>query len=44
MRDLNERLQTSFIFSTHDLRLLEHVQRRIELSDGMVAASDEVAA
>lgn len=34
MRDLNKREKTTFLFSTHDQRLLDHVDRRIELSDG----------
>ena len=34
MRELNRREQTTFLFSTHDQRLLDHVDRRIELADG----------
>ncbi|MBN2124001.1 MAG: ABC transporter ATP-binding protein [Deltaproteobacteria bacterium] len=36
MRDLNEKNQTTFIFSTHDQRLLDQVQRMIRLEDGKV--------
>jgi putative ABC transport system ATP-binding protein len=36
MRDLNGRLGTTFVFSTHDPRLLEHVDRRVHLRDGQI--------
>jgi putative ABC transport system ATP-binding protein len=36
MRDLNRRLGLTFIFSTHDQRLLEHTPRIIRLTDGQV--------
>jgi putative ABC transport system ATP-binding protein len=36
MRDLNERMQTTFIFSTHDQRLLDHVERLVRLEDGHI--------
>lgn len=38
MRDLNQRLGLTFIFSTHDQRLLEHTQRIIRLTDGEVVS------
>jgi len=44
MRDLNQRLGLTFIFSTHDARLLEHTPRIVRLTDGHVvsdAHSDE---
>lgn len=37
MRELNKRRGTSFIFSTHDPRLLDQVDRRIRLEDGRIA-------
>jgi putative ABC transport system ATP-binding protein len=44
MRDLNRALGLTFIFSTHDQRLLEHTSRIVRLCDGHVvsdsAASD----
>ncbi|MGA9464171.1 MAG: ABC transporter ATP-binding protein [Terracidiphilus sp.] len=40
MRDLNHRLGLTFIFSTHDQRLLEHTPRIVRLTDGKVV-SDE---
>ncbi|MFH0907933.1 MAG: ABC transporter ATP-binding protein [bacterium] len=36
MRDLNRGDRTTFLFSTHDQRLLDHVDRRIELVDGLL--------
>ncbi len=36
MRDLNQRLGLTFIFSTHDARLLEHTPRIVRLCDGQI--------
>jgi len=36
MRDLNEKEKTTFIFSTHDQRLLDQVGRLIRLEDGKI--------
>jgi putative ABC transport system ATP-binding protein len=36
MRDLNERMQTTFVFSTHDQRLLDQVGRLVRLEDGRI--------
>jgi putative ABC transport system ATP-binding protein len=36
MHDLNRRLGLTFIFSTHDARLLEHTERIVRLCDGQV--------
>ncbi|MGD0890233.1 MAG: ABC transporter ATP-binding protein [Terracidiphilus sp.] len=48
MHDLNRRLGLTFIFSTHDARLLEHTDRIVRLTDGRVVSdsltSDLVAA
>ena len=38
MRDLNRSLGLTFIFSTHDQRLLSHTPRIIRLTDGQVAS------
>lgn len=38
MRDLNRDLGLTFIFSTHDQRLLEHTPRIIRLTDGQVVS------
>jgi putative ABC transport system ATP-binding protein len=52
MRDLNRSLGLTFLFSTHDQRLLEHTPRIIRLTDGRIvsdtlweiASHDEVLA
>lgn len=36
MQRLNEKEQTTFIFSTHDQRLLDRVQRKVILKDGRI--------
>lgn len=36
MRSLNAALGTTFIFSTHDVRVMGHADRRIDLEDGTV--------
>ena len=36
MRNLNEKEKTTFIFSTHDPRLLDQVQRLVRLEDGKI--------
>jgi len=36
MRELNERDQITFIFSTHDQRLLDKVKRLVRLEDGLI--------
>ncbi|MFZ5579108.1 MAG: ABC transporter ATP-binding protein [Pseudomonadota bacterium] len=38
MRELNERDQVTFIFSTHDQQLLDSVKRRIRIKDGQITA------
>jgi len=42
MRDLNRSLGLTFIFSTHDQRLLEHTPRIVRLCDGQVVADNAV--
>ena len=39
-RELNRRDKVTFIFSTHDPRLLEHVDRRIRLDDGQITQTE----
>ena len=36
MRDINEKEGTTFVFSTHDQRLLDKVNRLVRLEDGMI--------
>ena len=42
MRDLNRSLGLTFIFSTHDQRLLEHTPRIVRLTDGQVVSGHVV--
>lgn len=41
MKKLNETEKTTFIFSTHDQRLLDHVNRLVCLEDGMILKEGE---
>ena len=43
MREMNRARKVTFVFTTHDPRLLEHVDRKVLLRDGNIA-SDEVMA
>jgi putative ABC transport system ATP-binding protein len=43
MRGLNERLGLTFIFSTHDARLLEHTERIVRLCDGRIQSDVHAA-
>jgi putative ABC transport system ATP-binding protein len=36
MRSINKEQGATFVFSTHDQRLLDRVQRRIQLCDGVI--------
>jgi putative ABC transport system ATP-binding protein len=42
MRELNRSLGLTFIFSTHDQRLLEHTPRIVRLTDGQVKSDSAV--
>jgi putative ABC transport system ATP-binding protein len=44
MRELNQNLGLTFIFSTHDQRLLEHTPRIVRLCDGSVISDTHEAA
>jgi putative ABC transport system ATP-binding protein len=43
MREMNQVRQVTFVFTTHDPRLLDHVDRKILLRDGCIER-DEVMA
>jgi putative ABC transport system ATP-binding protein len=43
MREMNRARKVTFVFTTHDQRLLDHVDRKILLRDGNIV-SDEVTA
>lgn len=40
MEKLNKDLQTTFIFATHDEKVIKYLKRKITLQDGKVAADD----
>ncbi|MFH0728390.1 MAG: ABC transporter ATP-binding protein [Pseudomonadota bacterium] len=42
LQSINRRQRTTFVFSTHDQRLLDCVQRRVELKDGRIHPAPEV--
>lgn len=44
MKKLNTEQQVTFVFSTHDQRLLEHVSRVVELRDGRLSSTRAAAA
>ena len=41
MKRLNEEQGVTFVFSTHDPRLLEHVKRIVRMEDGRIVASEQ---
>jgi len=41
MEKLNEELKTTFIFATHDDKVIKYLKRKITLEDGKVA-NDEI--
>ena len=41
MKQLNRERGVTFVFSTHDPRLLAHVTRTVELEDGRIVGADE---
>ena len=43
MEEINRDLQTTFVFSTHDQKVIQHLRRKISLVDGRVA-KDEITA
>ena len=42
MKRLNREQGVTFVFSTHDPRLLEHVTRTVEMEDGRVVGTDKL--
>jgi putative ABC transport system ATP-binding protein len=43
MHDLNRTLGLTFLFSTHDQRLLEHTDRIVRLTDGQIVSDTHTA-
>jgi len=44
MENINHDLGTTFLFSTHDAKVIQHLRRKITLIDGRVAADETVTA
>jgi len=44
MEDINRDLGTTFLFSTHDAKVIEHLRRKITLVDGRVAGDETITA
>lgn len=44
MLEINRRDGTTFIFSTHDAKVMQHAQRLVRLADGRVVAAPDLAA
>jgi len=42
MEDLNRELGTTFLFSTHDQKVIEHLRRKISLVDGRIAKDETI--
>lgn len=42
MQKLNEELKTTFLFATHDEKVMQYLKRKIRLEDGRVVADDVV--
>ncbi len=42
MRDINAKDQTTFIFSTHDHKVMEHARRIVKIADGVLGADEQV--
>jgi putative ABC transport system ATP-binding protein len=43
MEDINRDLGTTFVFSTHDEKVIRHLRRKITLVDGRVAGDEAIA-
>jgi putative ABC transport system ATP-binding protein len=41
MREMNEKKQVTFIFSTHDPMVMEHARRLIRLKDGLIVSDEQ---
>jgi putative ABC transport system ATP-binding protein len=44
MRDINAKEGTTFVFSTHDLRIMEHARRIIRIQDGSIVGDERKGA
>jgi putative ABC transport system ATP-binding protein len=41
MSDINSREGTTFLFSTHDQRIMEHARRRVNIHDGLIVGDEK---
>jgi putative ABC transport system ATP-binding protein len=41
MADLNRELKTTFVFATHDSKVIRYLRRKITLNDGRVVGDEE---
>jgi putative ABC transport system ATP-binding protein len=44
MREINRREGTTFIFSTHDQRIMDHARRIVRIQDGLINGNEQKAA
>ncbi len=44
MREINSLEGTTFLFSTHDHRIMEHARRVVGIQDGMIVGDEKKAA
>jgi putative ABC transport system ATP-binding protein len=44
MEDINRELRSTFIFATHDEKVIGHLRRKIVLVDGKVAKDEVIKA
>jgi len=42
MEKLNSELKTTFIFATHDEKVIQYLRRKISLEDGKVVADEQI--
>ena len=42
MEKLNKELQTTFIFATHDEKVIQYLKRKISLEDGKVISDEQI--
>jgi putative ABC transport system ATP-binding protein len=41
MREINTREGTTFLFSTHDQRIMEHARRIVRIQDGAITGDEK---
>jgi len=43
MEKLNSELKTTFIFATHDEKVIQYLKRKISLEDGKVVSDEQIS-